>query len=143
MRRNYRKTQSVVTQMPGVPPDQNIRRKEKTINLVEGELGINEVEVIPLCHAIRQVSEIRGLSQAHGGLSDEQMHKPTFRGPVAGEKTLTFQAELELPRAMSGWMTTWPPGVRGPIVAAGRAGAKGLWSRALNRARSSRMCRNL
>ena len=63
MRRNYRKTQSVVTQMPGVPPDQNIRRKEKTINLVEGELGINEVEIIPLCHAghaIRQVSEIRG-----------------------------------------------------------------------------------
>ena len=32
-----------------------------------------------------------------GGLSDEQMHKPTFRGPVAGEKTLTFQVELELP----------------------------------------------
>lgn len=63
VRRNYRKTQSVVTQMPGVPPDQNIRRKEKTINLVEGELGINEVEVIPLCHAghaIRHVSEIRG-----------------------------------------------------------------------------------
>ena len=52
-----------MSSLPAVPPDQNIRRKEKTINLVEGELGINEVEVIPLCHAghaIRQVSEIRG-----------------------------------------------------------------------------------
>ena len=55
--------------MPGVPPDHNVRRKEKTINLVEGELGISEVEVIPLCHAghaIRPVSEIRGRCRSPG-----------------------------------------------------------------------------
>ena len=73
--------------MPGLPPDQNIRRKERTINLVEGELGINEVEVIPLCHAghaIRQGSEIRGLSQAHGGplrRADAQTHLSWCRCP--------------------------------------------------------------
>ncbi len=39
----YRKTQLEMPQMPGVSPDQNIRQKEKIIDLTDGQLGVDEI----------------------------------------------------------------------------------------------------